>query len=187
MDADATGIAVFGSSEPRPGEPAYDEAYSVGRRIAEAGCRVINGAYGGVMEASSRGAAEAGGRTLGVACRIFAHRDPNPYNSEVVSTADLFERTRELVRRSDAFIVLSGKAGTLAELALLWALARAGCLGRRPVVLLGREWTSLLCSLERGGFLDETQLARTRVAGSPEEAVEIVLRALGEREAELDR
>jgi uncharacterized protein (TIGR00730 family) len=173
------GVAVFGSSEPRPGDPLYEQAYEVGRLLAEAGQRVVNGAYGGVMEAASKGAAEAGGRSLGVACSIFATRDPNPYLSEVVESSELLTRTRELIDRSAGFVVLHGKAGTLAELALLWALHRAGCLDRRPVVLLGERWPGLLAHLGRENLVDPAQLQLNTVVETPAQAVAAICRALG--------
>jgi len=168
-------IAVFGSSEPRPGDPAYRVAYRVGRLLAEAGHAVVTGGYGGVMEAASLGATEAGGRAIGVPARIFDPRPPNPHLTQTVPTADLYERTRELVERSAGFVVLPGKAGTLAELAWLWALERAGCLGRRPMVLLGDCFKDLLELLERAEMLEPRQISRTRLAGSPEEAVGWIL------------
>jgi len=173
------GIAVFGSSEPQPGDPLYEQARELGRRLADAGHRVINGAYGGVMEAASRGAGEAGGTSLGIACSIFDRRGPNPYLTEVVSTPELFSRTRELVRHASGFVVLHGKAGTLAELALLWALHRAGCLDGRPVVLLGGRWRRLLAHLERDDLVDPAQLQLNQVVETPEQAVEALDRALG--------
>lgn len=174
------GIAVFGSSEPEPGDPLYEQAFELGRRLALAGHRVVNGAYGGVMEAASRGAAEVGGTSLGVACSIFDRRGPNAYLSEVISTPELFSRTRELVEHASGFVVLHGKAGTLAELTLLWALHRAGCLERRPVVLLGGRWGSLLAHLEREDLVDPAQLKLNQVVETPEQAVEALERALGE-------
>jgi uncharacterized protein (TIGR00730 family) len=174
MTVEADGIAVFGSSEPRGGDPLYEQAYRLGALLAAAGYRVINGGYGGVMEAASRGAAEAGGQTLGVACTIFSWRQPNPFLSEVIETPDLFARTRELVERARGFVVMQGKSGTLAELAFLWALHRAGCLERRPVVLLGRGWNGLLRCLEAEGILEVSQLEVTRVVESPEAAVELL-------------
>jgi uncharacterized protein (TIGR00730 family) len=167
-------IAVFGSSEPLPGDPLYEQAYSLGRLLARAGHGIVTGGYGGVMEAASRGAVEAGGRAVGVCCAIFPDRGPNPYLDEVVSSADLFERTRELVQRARAFVVLPGKAGTLAELAFLWALHRAGCLERRPVVLLGGKWSQLLDHLANSEMLDAPQIEITRLAAHAEEVVEIL-------------
>jgi uncharacterized protein (TIGR00730 family) len=174
MKSDASGIAVFGSSEPQPGEELYEQAYRLGELLAASGYRVINGGYGGVMEAASRGAREAGGQTLGVACSIFSWRRPNPFLTEVIEAPDLFARTRELVQRARGFVVLQGKSGTLAELAFLWALHRAGCLERRPVVLLGGGWHGLLRCLEAEGVLESSQLSVTRVVESPEAAVELL-------------
>jgi hypothetical protein len=169
-----TSIAVFGSSEPAHGDALYATARHVGELLAHCGYRVVTGGYGGVMEAASRGAAEAGGATLGVTCSIFRDREPNPYLAEAVETEDLHDRTRELIRRSDGFVVLSGKSGTLAELSLLWALHRAGCLERRPVVLLGGEWRHLLRHLVRAGILEAAQFDVTRVVDTPEEALDVL-------------
>jgi len=60
---EAQAVAVFGSSEPQPGEVAYEAARGLGRALAGRGLIVVNGGYGGVMEASSRGAREAGAAT----------------------------------------------------------------------------------------------------------------------------
>jgi len=165
-------IAVFGSSEPLEREPGYEDARATGRLLAEAGFDVITGSYGGVMEGASRGAREGGGRTVGVTCEIFSHRDPNPYVDEIVPTPDLLLRTRELIDRAQGFVILAGKSGTLAELAQLWALHRAGRLGRRPVILLGAGWRDLLRHLLRAGILEADQMDVTRVVDSPDEAVD---------------
>jgi uncharacterized protein (TIGR00730 family) len=168
------GIAVFGSSEPQPGEAAYRTAYRLGKLLAEARFPIVTGGYGGVMEGASRGAREAGGRTVGIPSAIFHGRDPNPYLTEVVAAGDLYERTRELVERSRGYVILPGKAGTLAELAWLWALDRAGCLEGRPMVLLGSCWKPLVDVLERCDMLEPQQIRRTHLARTPEEAVALL-------------
>lgn len=174
-----TAIAVFGSSEPRPGEPAYELAERVGALLGGAGYTVVTGGYGGVMAGASQGATAAGGRTIGVTCSTFASRSPNPYLTEVREGTDLHDRTRQLIDISDGFVVLEGKAGTLAELAFLWALQRAGCLGSRPVVLLGDSYRDLVPVLERSRILEPEQLERTRLATSPEEVLQAIDRATG--------
>ena len=67
-------ITVFGSSRPRAGEADYEEARLLGRALARRGFAVCSGGYGGVMEAVSRGAKEAGGRTLAMTATIFPQR-----------------------------------------------------------------------------------------------------------------
>jgi uncharacterized protein (TIGR00730 family) len=170
MDRNGTWVAVFGSSEAEEGEPLYEEARRLGALLAASGHGVVTGGYGGVMEAASRGAFEAGAMTLGVTCSIFPSRVPNAFLREELRTSDLFERTRALVEAADAYVVLRGKSGTLAELSLVWALHRAGTLPGRRVVLLGDAWVDLLRHLVRDGMIEPEQLQMTRAAASPEEA-----------------
>lgn len=177
-------IAVFGSSEPQPGEALYETAREVGRLLALDGHSVLTGGYGGMMEGASRGATEAGGEAIGVICDIFPDRKPNPYVSRVVRSADLHERTRLLIEGATGFVVLAGKAGTLAELALLWALQRAGCLGRRPMVTLGDLWPAVVEQLAEAGLLESAQLARMRFTRSPAESVAALRRAFREEGSE---
>ena len=173
--ADGPGVAVFGGADPRPGDPTYDLARRLGELLAARGLVVVNGGYGGVMEGASRGAREAGGRAIGVTTDAFQDRGAaNPYLTREIREPDLVLRTRTLVELAAGFVVLPGRAGTLAELALLWALQRAGHLGPRPVVLLGETWAALLEPLFRMDVLEATQRKGTRVAGSPEEAVGLI-------------
>ncbi len=172
-------VAVFGSSEPLPGSSAYEEALEIGRLLGEAGFPIINGGYGGVMEASARGARQAGTRTIGVTVASFTHRsEANPFIDKEFRENDLHDRTRRLVEEAAAFVVLPGRAGTLAELAFLWALRRAGLLGTKPVVLVGPLWGELLQKLRDLKILGEVELEATSVADDPAAAVDRVRRLL---------
>ncbi len=174
-------VAVFGSSEPPPGSPPYEEAHRLGRLLAQAGFAVVNGGYGGVMEASARGAREAGGTAIGVTTHAFRGRGPgNPFLSVEHREPDLHSRTRRLIETAGAFIILPGKAGTLAELTFLWALRKGGLLGPKPIVLIGRVWEDLIPRLLGLGLLEAESAAATRVVRGPEEAVEAVQRSLRE-------
>src|SRR5437763_16964325 len=64
-------VTVFGSSRPREGSLDYEEARVLGRALAKHGFAVCSGGYAGVMEAVSRGAKEAGGKTYGVTAAFF--------------------------------------------------------------------------------------------------------------------
>jgi uncharacterized protein (TIGR00730 family) len=164
-------VAVFGGADAAPSDPVYEAARGVGAALARAGYEVVTGGYGGVMEAASRGAREGGGVARGVTCEIFGARSPNEHLSHRHGTADLHERTRVLIELSDAFVVLPGKAGTLAELTFLWALDRAGSLGGSPVVLLGAVWAPFLAHLARWEMVERRQLDATFVAASAEDVV----------------
>jgi len=171
--APALAIAIFGSSEPLDGSPEYREAFEVGRLLARHGFTVLNGGYGGVMEASARGARSAGGRTIGVTIRAFSSRPgANPFIDTELNEPDLYERTRRLIEEAAGFIVLPGRSGTLAELTFLWALRKADLIDPKPVLLLGSVWEEFLAQLRRLDLLDEQAGRACRLVRDPHEAVE---------------
>ncbi len=47
-------VTVFGSSAPKEGEPAWEQAFNIGKRLAEQKITVMTGGYAGTMEASSQ-------------------------------------------------------------------------------------------------------------------------------------
>lgn len=145
-------IAVAGAGVS---DAALDAAAEeVGRRIAEAGAVLICGGLGGVMVAAARGAADAGGLTIG----ILPGADPAQAGPDIVVPlpTGLGEARNVLVARTaGALIALGGEWGTLSEVAFA---RKVGV----PVVLL--HPAALTASLG----LD--------VAASPEEAVAWALR-----------
>lgn len=140
-------ITVFGGSEPRPGEPAYEEAFRLGRLIGERGYTVLTGGYVGTMEAVSRGVAEAGGHVIGVTCdEIEAWRPvrPNAWVQEEMRFPSLRQRLNALIDQCDAAIALPGGIGTLAEVAAMWSNLQTGVIPPRPLVLVGPGWKSVI-------------------------------------------
>ena len=107
-------IAVIGGREAGPG--LLVEAENAGRLIALAGSVLATGGLGGIMEAASRGAKQAGGLTLG----ILPGEDKgaaNPYVDVPVATGFGVGRNIVLVRTADALIAMGGQYGTLSEIA----------------------------------------------------------------------
>jgi len=141
-------VTVFGSSLPRENSPAYEEALKLGRLLAESGFAVCNGGYGGLMEASSRGAREAGGHTIGITCKIW----PSPANrwiEEEVRTESFLSRILTLIEHGDAYVVLPGGTGTLAELALVWEMMNKSGLsktvgGQKPLLVMIPYWQPVI-------------------------------------------
>lgn len=106
-------IVVIGSSNESPGLP---EAMAIGRFIAEQGHVLITGGRGGVMEAASRGAAEAGGLVIGILPGENID-SANRYCSIVIPTGLGFARNAINVLAADAVVAIGGGYGTLSELA----------------------------------------------------------------------
>lgn len=171
-------VAVFGGSQPRPASPGYLEAYAMGKLLASAGYVVMNGGYAGTMEASARGAKENGGRTIGVISKEFNWLAPNVHSDEIVSLDDLFSRIREMQSRADAFIVLKGSMGTLAELTLVWNLSKIDARQRKPIILLGDHWKHVLESWRNHLAVTEEEASLLSVVKTPHEAMEFLDRAL---------
>jgi len=145
-------ITVFGSSKPQPRQPAYQDALRLGRLIAEGGHTVLTGGYMGTMEAVSRGAAEAGGHVIGVTCEEierWRRNGPNQWVKEEWRCQTLIERIQRLIYGCDAAIVLPGGAGTLAETTLYWNLLVIQAIPPRPLVLVGREWQTILKTIRQ--------------------------------------
>jgi hypothetical protein len=146
-------VAVYGSSAGASEDLA--RARELGAALARAGFGVLNGGYGGTMEAAAAGARAEGGVAVGVTCAAFTFRTgANEWCSEVVEAADLFERVAELVRRASAYVVLPGGNGTMAELALAWEHQRKGLLPARPLVVWEEPWRRVIAALEATPYLD---------------------------------
>jgi uncharacterized protein (TIGR00730 family) len=145
-------ITVFGSSHPRDGHEDYMEALELGRALAAAGFAVCTGGYGGVMEAVSRGASEAGGHVLAVTSTFFKSR-ANAWVKEETTMPTWHERLFELVRVGDGFVACKGGTGTLVELAVVWEMLNKNAIERRPFVVLGDFWMPIIdrvSEVERG-------------------------------------
>jgi uncharacterized protein (TIGR00725 family) len=123
-------ISVFGAGVPTPRE--LELAEEVGRLLAEAGVTVVTGGLSGVMEAASRGAAEAGGTVLA----ILPGEDPhgaNRYATVVAATGTGHARNLAVAASGDAGIAIGHGWGTLSEIGL------ARKIGRPVVVLVGPD------------------------------------------------
>ena len=140
-------ITVFGGSQPKEGDTAYNEAMQLGRLLAQRGHTVLTGGYIGTMEAVSRGASEAGGHVVGVTCEEienWRNVGPNRWVKEEWRRKTLHERLQALIEGCDAALALPGGPGTLTEIALMWNLMIVESLHRRPLILIGSGWQSVL-------------------------------------------
>lgn len=118
----------------------------MGRLIAENGWPLVTGGYGGVMEAASRGAAQAGGQAVGVLCEAF-RSSGNPFLTHSITTPDLYARVRGLIEGRDAFVVFPGSTGTLVEFAMVWEFLNKGMIARCPLICLGEYWRPIVTAM----------------------------------------
>jgi len=136
-------VTVFGSSRPETGDAEYEEARALGVALAKRGLAVCTGGYGGTMEAASRGAKEAGGKTYGVTADFFG-RHANAWVDVEVRKKSWDERLFSLIEMGDGFVVCKGGTGTLVELAVVWEMLNKRVMAGKPVVTLGEFWRPIL-------------------------------------------
>eukprot|EP00762_Andalucia_godoyi_P005430 ANDGO_08464.mRNA.1 LOG family protein YvdD len=153
-------VTVFGASAAKDGDSEYAVAAEVGRQLAEAGHTVLNGGYGGTMEASARGAVEAGGKSIGVICSpCFPNRPKgNVYLSSYIDTGSIPQRLDELTKDIDAYVVLPGKLGTLNELVLVWNNNSIAKLSNRtpvPIFVFRNPWEPIVDAVKHSLHLSD--------------------------------
>lgn len=142
-------ITIFGGAQPQAGSEAYEEARLLGSSLAKNGHTVITGGYMGTMEAISRGAHEANGHVIGVTCidiENWRGSKLNQWVKEEIRKQTLIERLDVLISSCDAAMALSGGAGTLTEVSLMWNLMVIESLPRKPLILIGDGWKNTLDS-----------------------------------------
>ena len=118
-------ISIFGGSQPKPEDAAYEQAIDLGVRLGQAGHTVLTGGYIGTMEAISRGANGSGGYVIGVTCdQIETWRPvhPNEWIHEERRYQTIQERLYALIEACDVAMGLPGGIGTLAEISVMWSL-----------------------------------------------------------------
>jgi len=164
-------ITIFGTSRARRGDSAYMLAYQTGKLLAQAGFVIANGGYGGTMEAAAKGAAEVGGKIIGVTCSAFKSV-ANEFISREIVTASLDERLDTLIKLGQAYVVLPGGTGTLLELAKVWEFKNKGFLQvRKPIILVGDFWKPLVDLIA----MDDPDSSRhIKLAEGPEQAVKLI-------------
>jgi uncharacterized protein (TIGR00725 family) len=118
-------VAVIGEGDPR-GPDAHrmlEWAEETGQLLARAGVTVVTGGLGGVMRAASRGAAAAGGLTIGILPGADAS-EANDYVRQVIPTGLGVMRNLVVVTAADAVLAIGGRHGTLSEIGLALRMGR---------------------------------------------------------------
>jgi uncharacterized protein (TIGR00730 family) len=175
-------ISVFGSSATPIGSPAYEEAQTLGRLLAEAGFDVINGGYYGTMEAVSRGAKEGGAQVTGITLSLFDARRPtgNAWLNYEIKKDNYLDRLRHLTTESSGCIALAGSVGTLTEVFMTWSLIQIGGMPAKPLILVGDPWRRVLRTLVHERFIPEKELKTIIAVVTPEEAVQAMVSKLAQ-------
>ncbi len=161
-------IAIYGGAVLERDTPAWRKYFKLGKELALRGAVVINGGYGGVMEATAAGARSVDGITIGVTCDNLPVKEANPYILHEWKVERWDQRLLTLVWLSDGYAVLPGSSGTLVELSMVIETQLKGFIPARPIVCLGSYWKPVVSRID--GTDGMVSYART-----PKQCAEILL------------
>ena len=139
---------------------------------------VCSGGGPGIMEAANRGAAEAGGKSVGLNILLPFEQEPNPYITPELSFLFHYFFMRKLwfAQPAKALIVFPGGFGTMDELSEFLTLVQTGKMGHRAAILLyGSEFWKRAVNfdwLAKSGTISHEDLGLIEYADTPEDAFE---------------
>jgi uncharacterized protein (TIGR00730 family) len=176
------GVSVFGSARIAEDDPWYELCRETAACLARNGFAVITGGGPGLMEAANRGAAEAGGLSIGLNIQLPREQEPNRFANRAIEFHYFFARKLMFVRYARAFVIFPGGFGTLDELFESLTLIQTDRIRHFPVILVDSEfWKPMLRwideSLEDRGLISSDDKELLRVADDPEDVCDHVRRA----------
>lgn len=149
-------VTFYGGARFPEDHEVYKKVRSLAYRISkELGYTILSGGGGGIMEASSRGASEAGGKSIGLTIRLQREQKPNKYLSKFFPFSFFFARQTGLSYATEACIFCPGGFGTLSELFEILTAEQTLKIGRIPVILFDREYWEPLDKVIKEVLLDK--------------------------------
>lgn len=173
-------VTVLGASSSGEGTYEYDSAVYIGKSLAQQGLDIATGGYMGIMEAALRGASDYNVRRIGVTTRFYGNKPRNNFVSEEINTETYWDRFNKLVELGDAYVILPGGTGTLAELANLWLMKSRGMIPDKPLVCIGEQWNEVIQTVV---FYSESALLHMenlKIFETAEDAVEYLIGVFGD-------
>src|SRR5579859_130711 len=175
-------VSIFGSARTAAADAGYQTAERIATGLVNAGYAVITGGGPGIMAAANKGAADAGGVSVGLGIELPREQGLNDYVNMGLEFRYFFVRKTVFIKYSQAFVVLPGGFGTMDELFEALTLVATGKITKFPIVLVGRAyWSGLLAWLEdtvlAGANIGPAEFGLISVVDEPDEVVEIIRRA----------
>jgi hypothetical protein len=174
-------VTIFGSSRSHPNSVNYKTTQTVARLLVESGFNVISGGGPGVMEAANKGAAEAGGKSVGLHIHLPNEQQANKYANVRLDFKYFFIRKVMFVKYAVAYVIMPGGFGTLDELFEALTLIQTKRIKSFPVILIDSQYWQGLIDWINGTLIKEKAISESdldimTVVDTPEEAVRIIKR-----------
>ncbi|HET9676729.1 MAG TPA: TIGR00730 family Rossman fold protein, partial [Solirubrobacterales bacterium] len=176
------GVSIFGSARVEEGHRWYELCRETAACLTHHGYTVITGGGPGIMEAANRGAAEAGGLSVGLNIELPHEQEVNPYVNRRLQFHYFFARKLMFVRFARAFVIMPGGFGTLDEMFESLTLIQTRRIHHFPTILVDSTfWDPLLEWIDRGledhGLISPGDNELLVVCDEPMQVCEHALRA----------
>ncbi|MBW2042845.1 MAG: TIGR00730 family Rossman fold protein [Deltaproteobacteria bacterium] len=174
-------VSIFGSARIKPEHPVYKKTETIAELFAKNNFAVITGGGGGVMEAANKGAAKAGGRSVGLNILLPMEQKPNSYSNLKLEFKYFFVRKVMFVKYASAYIIMPGGLGTLDELFEAATLVQTKRIKPFPIILVGSDYwqglkTWIQSQLLKNETISKEDFEILQVMDDPEEIVHTVKR-----------
>jgi len=152
-------VTIFGSARISRRDPLYAAAEDLGGMLARRGITVITGGGPGIMEAANKGAAEAGGVSVGLGIELPHEQSLNEYVNLALNFRYFFVRKTMFVKYAQGFVIFPGGYGTLDELFESLTLVQTGKIDHFPVLLWGTAYWKPLFDWLRDDVAERRMIA----------------------------
>jgi len=174
-------VTIFGSARAKPQSKNYKITVTVARLLAENGFNVVSGGGPGIMEAANKGAAEAGGKSVGLHIHLPEEQQPNRYANIQLEFNYFFIRKVMFVKYAVAYIIMPGGFGTLDELFEALTLIQTKRIKYFPIILMDSGYWQGLLDWAKNTMLKENNISESdfeifNIVDTPEDAVRIIKR-----------
>ena len=172
-------VTIFGSARSHPNSRNYKTTEHVARLLVENGFNVISGGGPGVMAAANKGAAEAGGKSVGLHIHLPNEQKPNKYANVQLDFKYFFIRKVMFVKYAVAYIIMPGGFGTLDELFESLTLIQTKRIKSFPVILMDSGYWKGLIDWIKQTLIKEKSISKSdldllSLVDTPEESVSII-------------
>jgi uncharacterized protein (TIGR00730 family) len=176
-------VSFFGSARIKHSDSIYKKTEKLAKLFVENNFAVITGGGGGVMEAANKGAAEAGGTSVGLNIILPFEQKPNSFANVKLDFKYFFIRKVMFVKYAAAYIILPGGFGTLDELFEAVTLVQTHRIKPFPLILVGTEYWAGLIDWIKTKLLSEKRISPEdieilQVMDEPEEIVKAVQKVI---------
>ncbi|MGQ9820010.1 MAG: SLOG cluster 4 domain-containing protein [Candidatus Kapaibacteriales bacterium] len=139
-------ITIFGDGNCSTDSLRYKLAFEVGAILGRQGISIVNGGYGGVMEASFKGASNYAVERIAIVTTEFK-KPISQFATKIINTQSYLERLEKLIKEGEMYIFFEGGSGTLLEIFAYTALLKRQ-LSNKKAICIGQLWVDFFKFLE---------------------------------------